>query len=316
MNIIGVESLIYGSEDVDAGIRFFQDWGIPLSERNGRGAVFTLPDGTTVVIRPIDDADLPPPAVPGPTVRETIWGVDSRRTLDAVKAALSKDREVTQTSDGVLHAADNHGYRIGFCVSARVAHTLHLPATNTVGAVQRRDQRAEGVVTRRARPERIGHVVFWAPGDLDHAARFYMERLGFKLTDAVKGLGMFLRCGASHDHHNLFLQQRGEFAGFQHVSFEVADFDEVMMCGNHMEAQGWKSHLGPGRHVLGSNLYWYFWNPAGGVAECFSDMDYITDDWVPKYHDTVPGAGSSWFVRAEDRGLRPGHGAWPTMIRS
>lgn len=63
---------------------------------------------------------------------------------------------------------------------------------------------------------------------------------------------------------------------------------------------------------MGSNSYWYFWNPAGGVAEVSSDMDFITDGWEPKRHDTVPG-GMGWSVRKEDHGLRPGHGTWPTV---
>lgn len=313
MNILGAESLIYGSEDVAAGIRFHEDWGLERVDHGDGGAVFELGEKTTIVIRPIDDPGLAPPSVPGSTVREVIWGVDNAATLDAIGAELSTDRDVTAGADGTLHSVDNLGYRIGFRVTARKPNPLTPAPTNTVGTVQRRDQRADSAFARRARPQRIGHIVYWAPRDLEDAIGFYTDRLGFKLTESVKGVGSFMRCGASHDHHNLFLQQRGANYGFQHVAYEVADLDEVMMCGNHMEAQGWKSHLGPGRHVMGSNTYWYFWNPAGGVVEIYSDMDYITDDFEPVVHETVPGGGHSWSVRAEDSGRRPGHGEWPTL---
>jgi hypothetical protein len=36
--------------------------------------------------------------------------------------------------------------------------------------------------------------------------------------------------------------------------------------------------VGVGRHRLGSNLFWYLWDPAGTMFEFFADMDQITDD--------------------------------------
>ena len=38
------------------------------------------------------------------------------------------------------------------------------------------------------------------------------------------------------------------------------------------------SVYGLGRHIIGSNLFWYLLDPAGGMFELFSDMDQITDD--------------------------------------
>lgn len=313
MNILGIESIIYGADDVAAATRFYDDWGLAPMETGAAGAVFALPDKTTIVIRPIDDPALPPPPVPGPTVREIVWGVGDRATLDAVGAELSKDRDVEAGPDGTLHSIDDLGYHIGFRVTARAPQPSTLPPTNTVGTAQRRDERAESAFTRRCRPRRIGHAVYWAPRGLDGSAAFYTDRLGFRITEGIRGGGVFLRCGASHDHHNFLLQHRGANYGFQHVAFEVADLDEVMMCGSYMEARGWRSHLGPGRHVMGSSTYWYFWNPAGGVAEFFSDMDYVTDAWVAEIHDKPLGGGSSWRARKEDEGLAPGHGEWPTL---
>lgn len=313
MNVTGVEALIYGSENVAAATRFYQDWGLELTRSDTDGSDFVLPDRTSIHIRRIDDPALPPPAVPGSTVREVVWGVRDEASLESVAAELSRDRAVSDDAEGVLHTSDELGYRIGFRVARRAFAPNALPEINTVGAPVRIDARAEGALTHRVRQLRISHVVFWAPGDMERAAGFYTGRLGFRLTESVRGIGCFMRAGLSHDHHNLFLNSKGDAYGFQHVAFEVRDLDEVMMCGNHMEEQGWKSHLGPGRHVMGSNTYWYFWNPAGGVAEVSSDMDFITEQWEPKRHDTVPGGGMGWSVRKEDAGLRPGHGKWPTL---
>ena len=192
-------------------------------------------------------------------------------------------------------------------VSQRKETLLAFPATNTVGNHARRNRVAEGTIRRPVAPARIGHVVYWAPRDVPGAAKFY-RRLGFKITDDMTAGGLFMRCGGSCDHHSLLLQG-GKHLGFQHVAYEFRDFDEVMLLGSQVEAQGWKTNVGPLRHNVSSTCSWYFWNPAGGLSEAYSDMDCVDDDWVPrKFH---PGEdpnfyGSSWHARPEHKNTPPG----------
>jgi hypothetical protein len=88
---------------------------------------------------------------------------------------------------------------------------------------------------------------------------------------------------ASRDHHNLFLIKKEDLpGGLHHIEFHVGDFNEVMMGGRRLTEKGWKTYVGPGRHVLGSNYFWYFKTPCGGNMELACDMDYVTDDWEPK----------------------------------
>lgn len=315
MNIIGVESVIYGAEDIDAATRFHEDWGLELTDRGTNGADFRLPDDTTVHVRGIDDAGLPPASVPGSTAREVIWGVADKAALEAIGAELSRDREVTADADGGLHSHDDLGYRLGFRVTARTPRPVTLPETNTVWNAPRVDRRAELFTRAPVRQQRMFHVVYWAPGDTEKYANFYMERLGFKLTESVRGVGFFMRCGASHDHHNLFLEGTESNFGFQHLAYEVRDFDDILRCGSHMEQHGWQSQIGPGRHYFGSGLFWYFRNPAGGLSETGMDSDYISDDWTPLRHDTVPPeAARPWVIRREEIGKRVAAGSWPQLV--
>jgi catechol 2,3-dioxygenase-like lactoylglutathione lyase family enzyme len=218
---------------------------------------------------------------------------------------------VVTALDRSLHTRDELGYAVGFALSTRKVQTLGLPLTNTVGSAPRQDERAAGAIPHAVVQRRMVHVVSWVPEKRREMYDFYVGRLGFRVTESTKTGGWFLRAGLSHDHHNLFLQTKDANFGFQHVAFEVRDIDEVMMCGRRMEDRGWKTHIGPGRHTAGSNVYWYFDNPAGGLAEVGCDMDYISDHWVPLEHETMPHGGSSWYVRREDADLRPGHGTWP-----
>jgi len=44
MKIIGVESVIYGAEDVEQATRFHVDWGLELTNKGVAGSDFKLPD--------------------------------------------------------------------------------------------------------------------------------------------------------------------------------------------------------------------------------------------------------------------------------
>ena len=118
MDIIGLESVIYGADDIKEAIKFQQDWGLELVEKGNSGAKFKLPDNTTIQILGSSDSILPPASVPGSTAREVIWGVQEKDTLKLIGAELSKDREVTVDVEGGLHSFDDLGYRIGFKITA------------------------------------------------------------------------------------------------------------------------------------------------------------------------------------------------------
>jgi hypothetical protein len=96
----------------------------------------------------------------------------------------------------------------------------------------------------------------------------------------MRDRGVFLRAQGSNDHHCLFALKREQVKGVHHVSFAVTNFDELLIGGQHMEKLGWKTQVGPGRHVIGSNYFWYFHNPCGGAVEYYADMDYLTDAWT------------------------------------
>jgi catechol 2,3-dioxygenase-like lactoylglutathione lyase family enzyme len=286
MKSMRVESLVYGAEDVAAGIRYWEDWGVHCRERSGAGADFVLPSGQTVLVRGAGDASLPPPVEAGSTMREVIWGVDGDAALDELGAELGRDREVSQHG-GTLHTTDPAGFAIGF---RRVDPTAPQPAE----AANRLNHPFDP--PRRATPRRIGHAVFNIPKrTVKECADFYLNRLQFRLTDRAVDLGDFMRAKGSSDHHNLFLAHIQDRAGFNHAAFEVRDFDEVVLGGKHMESRGWKPATRPGRHIMGSNLFWYFKNPSGGNTEYFADMDVMDDDWQPRIFEKNPGF-SMWMM--------------------
>jgi catechol 2,3-dioxygenase-like lactoylglutathione lyase family enzyme len=131
-----------------------------------------------------------------------------------------------------------------------------------------------------AHPRRLGHVLLFTP-DIGRQVDFYTRVLGMRLSDRSRDIVAFLRC--TTDHHNLaFLTSPGR--GFHHGSFEVGSVDEIAMGARQMEESGFQPGWGLGRHVIGSNFFFYIRDPWGSFAEYFHDLDYIPEDcaWVAR----------------------------------
>lgn len=273
MKITGVEQLTFGVDDIDAAARFCSDFG--LVRVAGDPVTFEARDGGRIIIRDLNDGDLPVAMTEGPTLRELTWGVADAATLTAIDEELRKDRQ-TSFDGTTLRSTDDIGLAIAFKVSSKRPVHEPLPAGNVPGHFQRAvNQRIE--VEKEIQPRGIAHVVFDC-ADEPKARRFYTERLGFKVSDSFRDAGAFLRTSIQREHHCLFTVKR-ERTGLNHVAFYVTDFHEVMLGGAAMSKAGWPTRWGPGRHRLGSNFFWYFHAPFGGAFEYTCDVDHVDDDW-------------------------------------
>jgi hypothetical protein len=295
MTINRIESVLYGVDDIDAGIRYFTDWGLESVEIGASGASFRTAENQFIHLRGRSDVSLPDaPDADRSTAREVTWGVSDAAALQAIVAELSTDRDVREDADGTLHAFDENGFAIGFRIEDRQVSNATPSAFNFNESVERLNR--EVAAPKQASPIRLGHVVYNSARGLgDAPSDFYLNRLGFRLSDRTLDGGDFMRCAGSKDHHTLFLTRRQETASFNHIAFEVRDFDEIMLGGTFMKAQGWAQETVAGRHILGSNMYWYFRNPCGGNTEYFADMDRMDDNWEPRVWEKNPGF-SLWTV--------------------
>jgi catechol 2,3-dioxygenase-like lactoylglutathione lyase family enzyme len=294
MPIERVEAVTYGVEDVAAGTRYFEDLGLEIVERGARGAMLRTRENQIFEIRESTDKSLPPTDVSGSTMREAVWGVDSEAELDALATALARDRDVRVDSSGAAHALDDSGFAIAFRVSAPTPIHSEPILANVSGASPRVNKPLR--LYERAHPIRILHVGYFIPKPGHEAASdFYLERLRFRLTDRIVTDGDFMRCARSQDHHNLLLLHRGNTRSFGHVAVEVRDLDEIIAGGQFMKSKGWVAGKTPGRHILGSNLNWFFRNPCGGNVEYTADFDRVDDNWVPRIFEKHPGVAAWHF---------------------
>ncbi len=285
MPIIGVETALYGVEDLAAGTKFFEDFGLSLFHKSDTESHFKLEEGSNVILRPIDDPSIPASKYVGTGVKETVWGVDSEASLEALAKDLARDRELCRDADGTVHFLSDCGMALALRVFNRKKVTYAPDPINAPGHVNRFNQTRKW--RRRALPKTLNHVVF-AAVDYKASTKFFRERLGFRLSDHQKGIGIYMRADGAHEHHNLFIMDCntpgiGGVPRFHHCNFGVEDIDELMIGANQLMAKGYKpGFLGTGRHRISSALFSYWQCPAGGEAEYGTDTDYLDDNWVPR----------------------------------
>ena len=103
MAIVGIESLVYGVEDLEQCKRFFEDFGLRLLSVSETAVEFEVDEGSRVILRLRSDPDLPQSSLVGTGVREVIWGVDSAEHVRKLAENLARDRDFKTDTDGTVH---------------------------------------------------------------------------------------------------------------------------------------------------------------------------------------------------------------------
>ncbi len=276
MSLQGMAEITVGVPNVDETTRFYNEFGL-LSTAPG---VFATADGG-------DQLRLV--RTPYRQLVEYALRAESPDDLDRIAAAATaRAVAVTRHHDGSISMAEPiTGIGARVVVQDAVHPAAHEATTmNTPGIVVRPGERSPAIFdTGPARPRKLGHVLYGTT-DLDASTAFLTGVLGFHLSDHSAGIIAFLRC--SDDHHNVALvSSRVPF--FHHSSWMVNDVDEIGKGAHNLLAvDPNRSVWGLGRHFLGSNLFWYFRDPAGNYAEYYADLDQIPNsaewearDWAP-----------------------------------
>ncbi len=303
MNIVGLEYLVFGIDDLAGARQFLLDYGLDEVEYDpAAGGRYEALDGTALVMRPADFPGLPPlpPKAATPSLRETVYGVDNADTLATIRANLETDRPVTVDANGTLHCIDDAGFGIGFMVTRRRPYEARYLGFNVPGQPPgRAPNDCAANPDETIKPRTLSHVVYFVD-DASRAEAFY-ARLGFVVTDRFNQLGPFMRPGGTNDHHALFLiqSQNDHMIGCNHFTFHLGSASEVLQHGWNFVKKGYKSFWGPGRHILGSNYFWYFNSPFGATIEFDADMDQHDAHWVPRACD--PGSDNSQIFLFEAR---------------
>jgi catechol 2,3-dioxygenase-like lactoylglutathione lyase family enzyme len=279
MSLHRLTSITIGVPDVEETAAYYRDFG--LAELGGNR--FATADG---------GEQLRIASAPQRRLLQLGIGVHNTDDLDRIGSQLDKlgVRDSIRSGASLRVRDPNSSLTVVVEIADEVKQDYTAaPTTNGPGRADRPNTRAPAIDREsRVRPRKLGHVVI---GSLDQEAsqRFFVDGLGFKISDRVPGLAAFMRC--STDHHNV-LVQRAPLNFLHHTAWEVDDVDEVgrgatAMLEGHPERHVW----GLGRHHIGSNFFWYLKDPAGNFSEYYSDIDCVIDEqlWKPTVVEGAKG---------------------------
>lgn len=132
-------------------------------------------------------------------------------------------------------------------------------------------------------PVKISHIVLHSP---DHQAmvKFFVDVLGFRVSDWLGDFMCFLRCNSAH--HRLAILPGPPC--LNHVAYDVLSVDDMMRGISRLKKAGTDIRWGPGRHTAGNNTFSYFTTPNGFAVEYTSDLEDV--DFESHQHQVhVPG---------------------------
>jgi catechol-2,3-dioxygenase len=132
-------------------------------------------------------------------------------------------------------------------------------------------------------PLRLGHIFLFSK-NFEAMARFYLNAIGFRISDISPGHVLFMHLPHGSDHHVIAFVNNGK-KGFHHASFEVKTVDEVGVGGQNMAALGFNRGWGFGRHLSGSNFFYYIRDPWGSFVEYYCNIDFVPEGSVWKYRE-------------------------------
>jgi extradiol dioxygenase len=150
----------------------------------------------------------------------------------------------------------------------------------------------------------LGHAVVIVP-DLARAEHFYLDVMGFDLSDHIE-VGMsirFLHCNPRH--HSLAFSAVPGMVGFHHLMLEVADLDDVGTAWDLVQSRpDLPVAMTLGRHSNDLMTSFYVRTPSGfeveyGWGGALVDLD---EPWVVRSYDTT----SIWGHKPPAEPLLPG----------
>ena len=178
---------------------------------------------------------------------------------------------------------------------------LERPANNSGAEKQRRRGALYRVKSGPSHIKRMGHGIVMT-SNFTKMLAWYRETLGLICSDDIYDgdktnlVGSFNRCDRGDeyvDHHTVFLI-KGDKTGLNHLSYEAADIDDVMIGHEHLAQKGYKHMWGMGRHLLGSQVFDYWSDPWNRVHEHWADTDVLNAKTPPGLYQRGPEIAGPW----------------------
>lgn len=136
------------------------------------------------------------------------------------------------------------------------------------------------------RPRTLSHLLCFTP-DVPRMIDFCRDVLGMGLSDHSRDIIAFMHGIHGSDHH-LSAFAKSDGPGLHHTSWDVGSIDDVGLGSEQIRRAGYAEGWGVGRHVLGSNYFYYARDPWKSWAEYSFGIDFIPPGGNWKAQDYAP----------------------------
>ena len=263
--------------DLDKQEQFLLDFGMTRVERTQTGLYMRGTDSNPFIhVTHLGD----------PALVSSAWDVDSVEDLKRLAKVdgASGIEHLDEPGGGKrVRLVDPLGYDVEFICERTPSTPLPVtPIDLNLGWDGLRRTSLQRFPRRASQVKRIAHFVL-TTSDVRKVLHWYREMLGLvRSEDIYQGdvdniIGSFNRTdrGEAYVDHHAFFCRNGPTNGMNHVSFEVQDFDDLMLGHDLLTTQGYKHMWGVGRHYLGSQIFDYWCDPWGRVHEHWTDSDRL-----------------------------------------
>jgi catechol 2,3-dioxygenase-like lactoylglutathione lyase family enzyme len=274
MSVTDIRYIGYGLPDVEAERTFYRDvWGLrETAAQEGRYYLAAEGDDEPFVVR------LRPSA--GRRVDVIALAAESRYAVDELFAKINADRcRIIFPPKRLSDFGGGYGFRffnkdgLPFEISCEYARG-----------------RKRQVGPGEAIPETISHVVLHSPNHKS-MVQFFVDVLGFRVSDWLGDFMCFLRC--NEWHHRIAILPGPP--SLNHVAYDMSSVDEMMRGVAKLKRNNIDIRWGPGRHTAGNNTFSYFVTPAGFAVEYTSELQRVDEtSWKPQVYTPSQSVMDQW----------------------
>ncbi|MEM7434259.1 MAG: VOC family protein [Myxococcota bacterium] len=297
---VGIAYVVFARPSIDKTTAFLGDFGIELlSEGEGEAHYGSVSrDETFYVVRREHKARFVGLAM-------YVDGESDLRAL--IRAGFASEIEPKAAPNGhpCVRMTDPSGFEVYAVVRGATAAKASSPSSPQSPLVNSPDSfpRVDSPVAPPQgvpRVVRLGHAVMETL-DLLEAIRWYQRVFGLLVSDVQvlpdgTPVVAFCRCDLGDqptDHHTVALGQ-GFRAGFEHAAFEVENIEAVTRGQHRLREAGWKHSWGVGRHIMGSQVFDYWYDPYGAKHEHYADGDVVTASYPTGSSPFGPSHLAQW----------------------
>ncbi|RMZ88462.1 hypothetical protein DV736_g4305, partial [Chaetothyriales sp. CBS 134916] len=239
-----------------------------------------------------------------PEFRGTTWVVDSLEDLELATEVLpnaSKIYDVVSPGGGkgvtFKDPVDGFPFHLVYGqqlreISGDVSHNRYEFKELVPNYPKRKSRPANETVRMQKRPAPVHKLGHFGLCVTNYAAMYDFFTTYFNLrpselvyNKAGEAITAFMHLDRGEewvDHHIFFLFE-GPKAHVHHSSFEVHDFDVQLLGHDYLRWKGYELTWGVGRHIMGSQIFDYWYDTSKFMLEHYADGDLVNDQ-TPTNH--------------------------------